>query len=570
MSRAKAPSTALRDPRWLSSYGVFAAAFLLLAANGVVFFWSFDRLVTATVWVRHTQEVRQLMTGILSALVDAESGQRGYLLTHDPAYLDPFRSGYVIAGQKIDDLLKDVADNPPQVEAATRLAKLSHDELDALATAIAERNAGKTETDFAQSMRQSRETMDTIRATFQRMDQQESGLLATRLKQYDTARIAAVINQSVFLALGLIMLAANFILMRRDIRRRDEAAAEDARYTRELDQNVKALAVERNEIARLNDVSTFLQSCGSIEEFATLAGPLLAGLFPGRSGAIYVYAASRNQLTCRSTWGETSGDPEVIDPAQCWALRRSALHHFTLNGASPVCGHLHHFAPVADAQCIPLVAYGETMGLLTLRTNEPAAGTDNQRLVTMAARQLALTLANLNLRQSLRDQSIRDPLTGAFNGRYLEVVGEKELVQSSRSERDCAVVMLDVDHFKRFNDLHGHAAGDFALVAVSDYLQKNIRSSDWLFRYGGEEFVVLLRETTRTEAEERVRLICYGIAEMPLAQDGKVLPRVTVSMGVAVFPEHGDTLQVLLQRADEALYASKAAGRNRFSFAFAA
>lgn len=196
-------------------------------------------------------------------------------------------------------------------------------------------------------------------------------------------------------------------------------------------------------------------------------------------------------------------------------------------------------------------------------------GERQERIVELVARQIAVTIANLNLRETLKEQSIRDPLTGAFNRRYLEVVAEKEMKHARRNGHELAVVMFDVDHFKRFNDVHGHPAGDRVLVSLSEFVQASIRDSDWFFRIGGEEFVLLLRESSRADAERRVREICDGIARLDMTLDGRPLPRVTISLGIAMFPEHGETLGSLLEQADKALYASKQAGRNRFTLAAA-
>lgn len=188
---------------------------------------------------------------------------------------------------------------------------------------------------------------------------------------------------------------------------------------------------------------------------------------------------------------------------------------------------------------------------------------DLRRTAELTARQLSLTLANLRLRETLKEQSVRDPLTNAFNRRYLENVGTKEIAQSARTGQVLAAIMLDVDHFKRFNDLHGHQAGDAALVAVASYLQDNIREGDWFFRYGGEEFVLLLRDGQPSDMMCKADELRMGVAALVLEHDGKTLPRVTASMGLAISAGREETLEMLLARADEALYAAKSAGRNR-------
>nr|WP_252926205.1 GGDEF domain-containing protein [Aliihoeflea sp. 40Bstr573] len=171
------------------------------------------------------------------------------------------------------------------------------------------------------------------------------------------------------------------------------------------------------------------------------------------------------------------------------------------------------------------------------------------------------------MRETLKEQSIRDPLTGVFNRRYLEAVAAKEIAHANRSGRPLAVAMLDVDHFKRFNDLHGHGAGDAALVAVCGYLKANMREGDWIFRYGGEEFVLLLRDADHADAEAKIAELREGISAISLELGGNSLPSITASIGVAVFPDHGMTMDALLEGADAALYEAKSGGRNRVSFA---
>lgn len=208
---------------------------------------------------------------------------------------------------------------------------------------------------------------------------------------------------------------------------------------------------------------------------------------------------------------------------------------------------------------------GETLGLLVIASSSEmdAESMHNlRRVAEMTARQLALTLANLRLREVMKEQAVRDPLTNAFNRRYLESIGGKEIAQAARNGRPLAVIMLDVDHFKRFNDMHGHQAGDTALVAVASFLQDTIREGDWIFRYGGEEFVMLLTEANAEDMAFKTEELRAGVAALTIRHEGAALPRVTVSMGVAL-TEEGETLEAVLARADASLYAAKSNGRNQ-------
>lgn len=176
-------------------------------------------------------------------------------------------------------------------------------------------------------------------------------------------------------------------------------------------------------------------------------------------------------------------------------------------------------------------------------------------------------MANLRLQETLRTQSVRDPLTGLFNRRYLEVSLERELLRASRRALPLAALMLDIDHFKRFNDSYGHDAGDALLAQFADVLKRTVRSEDIACRYGGEEFTVVLLEADALAAAQRAEAIRAAVAEMSVVHQQQQLPHVTVSVGVALFPRDARGPEDLLRRADAALYAAKRAGRDRVASA---
>jgi diguanylate cyclase (GGDEF)-like protein len=187
---------------------------------------------------------------------------------------------------------------------------------------------------------------------------------------------------------------------------------------------------------------------------------------------------------------------------------------------------------------------------------------DRTRLAATAAEHIALALANLNLRETLRHQAVRDPLTGLFNRRYLEETLERELRRAERRSLPLAVIMLDIDHFKRFNDTFGHDAGDALLPEVGSYLRTHVRPEDIACRYGGEEFTLILPDAPLEPTLRRVDELRQGIARLGIAHRGQPLGTVTISMGVAVFPAHGTSPDALLRVADRALYRAKEQGRD--------
>ena len=181
----------------------------------------------------------------------------------------------------------------------------------------------------------------------------------------------------------------------------------------------------------------------------------------------------------------------------------------------------------------------------------------------MVAEHIALALSNLKLKETLRQQSIRDALTGLYNRRYMEETLERELNRAAREDKPVGVMMFDIDHFKRFNDLEGHDAGDALLRELGAYLNRTIRGSDIVCRYGGEEFLVVLPGASKENSRLRAEEIRNGVKELLVYHLGKALAKCTISIGVAVYPEHERSAERLLKAADNALYRAKNEGRDR-------
>lgn len=163
----------------------------------------------------------------------------------------------------------------------------------------------------------------------------------------------------------------------------------------------------------------------------------------------------------------------------------------------------------------------------------------------------------------LREQSVRDHLTGLFNRRYMEETLERELLRATRKQHSLGMIMLDVDNLKLFNDTWGHAAGDEILRETGSLLFRHVRGEDIACRYGGDEFILILPDASREVTRERAERICDYARQFHLQFDGYSLPPVTLSLGVAVFPKHGATSTGILRAVDAALYRAKHEGRGR-------
>jgi diguanylate cyclase (GGDEF)-like protein len=308
----------------------------------------------------------------------------------------------------------------------------------------------------------------------------------------------------------------------------------------------------------LSEMSELLQACFTFREIDQVVAQHVSQLFQGVPGKLYAYGASRNGMEELVSWNGTSSSAFLFGPEECWGLRRGRLFASSSGGLS--CKH-HH--ATGAALCVPMLAQGETVGLLYLEGDAPTFTRRQEQLAQTVAETVALAMVNLRLRETLRQQSIRDPLTGLFNRRYLEETFERELRRAERKGEGIGVIMLDVDRFKTFNDTHGHEAGDALLKALGGVLKDSVRAEDVACRYGGEEFALLLTGVTPQQAYERAEQVREAVATLRVMNQGQVLDGVSASMGVSTFPQHGRDLAGLVRAADLALYRAKREGRNR-------
>ena len=330
------------------------------------------------------------------------------------------------------------------------------------------------------------------------------------------------------------------------------------------------LAKHSKDIELLNELNDNLQVCQNVDETKSILKRFGRKLFPDAAVTVSLYNESRNLVEPFVSWGHHADYEDMIAPEQCWALRKSKPH-CELGEDDVVCPN---FASCPDRRyvCLPMLAYGEVMGNLhlDLRASATTGGeAENSELIdkllqlaNVAADQIALALANLKLRATLQFQSTRDSLTQLYNRRYIQDALERELARATRSEKPLAVMMMDIDHFKRYNDTYGHDAGDHVLREFGALLRNAIRGSDIASRYGGEEFLALLPETDAESAGLRAEQIRRQVSGLGLEFRGEQLGQITVSIGIAAFPDAATSVDELITHSDMALYRAKANGRN--------
>jgi diguanylate cyclase (GGDEF)-like protein len=347
-----------------------------------------------------------------------------------------------------------------------------------------------------------------------------------------------------------------------------ERTADIEEANHKVQQSLQALEQTHRETMLISELLELLQACGTAPESQSMMDIFGPRLFPEERGGIYLYRASRNVLELATGWGERGTHSKMFAPEDCWALRRGREHVSHADVNDVWCQHLPRgHAKTSGAMCVPMMAHGETTGLLVLERPGGAIPEATQKRALLVAERTGLALANLQLREKLRDQAIRDPLTAMYNRRYFEETATRELLRAEDSGAPIGMIMIDVDHFKRFNDSHGHDAGDAVLQRVGLTLQSHTRVEDVICRYGGEEFLMLLPGLPVASIVARAEELRNAIRDLSVRFRGETLGRITVSCGVSVFPEQGRACSDLIDAADHALYHAKEAGRDRVEVA---
>jgi diguanylate cyclase (GGDEF)-like protein len=348
---------------------------------------------------------------------------------------------------------------------------------------------------------------------------------------------------------------------------RREHARELQESNARLTSSLQAAEIRGKEIVLLTELSGVLQSCQAPNEIFAAVQNYAGFLFPEEAGALYLMNETRDAVTRGPHWGELTSAATSFPLEDCWALRRGTTFPISPASQGLVCGHAacrETHGNGGGYVCQPLVAQNHLMGLLYREAYGPAFAEGADQLATMLAEQVSLALANLDLREQLRSQAIRDQLTGLYNRRFLEDALTRETGRAARSGEPVAVAILDVDHFKRVNDTYGHEAGDAVLRELGQALLKTIRKTDIVGRFGGEEFLMLLPGATVEVAQARALAVLDAVRAMEVViPNGAPLNHITASIGVAAMPLHVARGDALVAAADAALYQAKGQGRNR-------
>jgi diguanylate cyclase (GGDEF)-like protein len=553
----------MRSARHLSL--VALTVFIVMVLVAAVPFW-LNRSVNALLAESRAELLaQQRLDDILTDMRDAETAQRGFVITGNDVFLEPYER----VQRTLSATLRDAKDKArTDAERATvwrvaRLAEMKMAELDE--TIRMRRRDGFAATERVVGSLRGKQYMDDLRrivaaeaaGSRARHAAVQADLLARSARSFTVSVAATACN---IVALGILLLVVT-----RMLRARRATAATLETQAAQLEASVALTTRHNRELKLVAELLRAVEAVASVPDAGPVIARMLPKLLPGVSGTLFLLRDEDDHMLDRHTqWGTPSDQPPEIEIESCWSLRHRARYR-TASGSDLPCAHYRK--PADDTMgrlCIPLVTHDELVGMLHLEGL--AAGPDydeQERLAVTVAEQLALALGNARLRESLRRQSVLDPLTGLFNRRHFDAALKRELARARRKNVPVSLVLVDIDHFKRVNDDYGHAVGDAVLRTIAQQLRLGIREGDIACRYGGEEMVLLLPECAAADAGVRAEAIRIALAAIAPHPQGEGPQRVTASFGVAAYPVHAQDAEALFWAADKALYRAKQHGRNQ-------
>jgi diguanylate cyclase (GGDEF)-like protein len=520
--------------------------------GGVLVYRSTQHLLETRNWVDHSNSVLTLLQTEYSRTDRVSYGMQLYEATKNPTYLRLAQNATLLMRTGVFSLETLLRDNPSQSHHAREL-DLKIQDLDHALNSIKEPTAVPEH-----------EILE-CRRVISVLQEEERVLLDQRTNESLAGKDRSLLSGAGFIAFSLLVTILLFGFLLREAFRRRVQERQITASNNKLEEFVEELQRRSNEANLLKDARDELQLCVTSREAQECAARHLEELVPGSSGATILINNSRSMLEVAATWNNPASLADTFDMDTCCALR-AGKPRWRRVGQSEL--HCTHFVgvPPANYICIPLAAQGDTLGFVYLScpTQEIVHLADIRMPLVQELVELAsMAIAALNLRAKLENQSIRDGLTSLFNRHFMEIALDRELHRATRRHVPLAVLMLDVDHFKSFNDTYGHEAGDIVLRSVADCLQHSVRNEDIVCRYGGEEFVIILPEISKELALVRATAIRRNISKLHMQFKGETLRPITISIGLATYPVPASNVADLLRMADRALYEAKHAGRDR-------
>ena len=530
-----------------------AVAVGFIVAGGYTVYANMRHTERERAWVDHSQMVLADLQTQMQRLDRVDFNLQLYAATGERAKLKSAESPLSMMGVSLLHLQELVKDSESQTRHAHELEK----DMEQLTAAIG-RIDGQSKVLPDKEIFECRNTISVLQ-------QEERGLLQQRSDVSKQSLYRSFILSLGYLGLSLMIVLVLFVFLFRDAMRRTNDEAKLFAAKDELEATVRKLTDRAGESSLLTSARDELQLCMTEKQAHECAVWHMQSLLPGTSGAALLTNNSRRMVEIVATWGGKTSLLDGFAPDACCGLRAGKARWRKQGRSELDCMHFAGDVP-ENYLCLPLAAHGETQGFIFVECGAAevlALAEERTALVQELVELASLSIASLNLRAKLERQSIHDGLTGLFNRRFMESALERELHRAARQDTPLAVLMLDVDHFKVLNDTFGHEAGDVVLREVADCFRRALRDEDIICRYGGEEFVVIMPDATEETAMKRAEMIRKAVSEIRMHFRGELLGTVTVSAGIAMYPDAGKDGRNLIRLADGALYRAKRAGRNQ-------
>ena len=525
---------------------------------------------------------------------------REYVITGEPAQLDIYRRDLAQL-QSVEarvQPMKDQGAGADELEALADAIRLADTLLDEQKSAIALREQsnedGARRILFGADYERALDRVGNDVERFQyRLDQRTDGEVRAATA---VAKLWKLLSEAVLAATGLLFLGVLYFVFKRRVLRpvvrlsdvvnrlaSQDFAVEPPAYDQidEIGDMAQAIRVFReNGIARqrleeernadlairslLSRMTQRMQGCETIAALERVIENFMPEIAPGLAGRLYVLDENRNALVEACAWAGPVHSRREFPPIACWALQRSDLHRPHGETIDIPCEHIDRDGKRLDTICLPLIAQRTSLGLLYLEPagDAAAAAPVAELYLHMLAENISLALGNLRLRTALQDMAMADALTGLANRRHLDAVLEARAREAEAEGHPISCLMVDLDHFKRINDSFGHEAGDAVLRALGELLKGATRESGTAFRYGGEEFLLLMPGLDTEVARARAEEIQARVRALQIKHGGRELGPLTASFGLATAPRHCGFAK-LVETADAALYRAKESGRDR-------
>ncbi len=537
--------------------GVCALGAIAFTCGGGIFVYNnTQHMIEARDWLDHSHNVLTSLQVEQERLDRVGYSTQLYGATGDVSKLRSARSAAIAMHAGVLNLESLLRDNSSQMRHVQELDARVEDLSQALDAAT-------------QSNAVPEHQIEDCRRVIDVVLEEERSLLSQRSDESQKGRDLSLLSGAAFVVFSLLVLIVLFGFLLRDAIRRQLFERQISMTNDRLEATIEELQRRSGEAVLLKEARDELQLCVTSQEAQECAVRHFDELVPGSSGAMILINNSRSMLEASATWNSPSSLSDGFAMQACCGLR-AGRPRWRKPGESEL--HCSHFTgePPENYICIPLAAQGDTLGFVYLGcpTKEIADLAGSRMVLVQEMVELAsMTIAGLNLRAKMESQSIRDGLTNLFNRHFMEIALEREIHRAARRNASLAVMMIDVDHFKNFNDTFGHEAGDAVLREVAQSFQQSVRSEDIVCRYGGEEFAIILPEISEALALERANSIRRTMNSLRMKYKGETLRPVTISIGLAMYPNPARDPNDLLRMADSALYDAKHAGRDRIHVA---